>query len=68
MGVATAIISILQSAPFLINEATTLYQAVKGSLSATDIDQIDAALRSAQLADAEATARADAALDEAAKR
>ncbi len=68
MGITTALLAIIQNAPFLINEATTLYQAVKGSLSATDIDQIDAALRSAQLADAEATARADAALDEAAKR
>ncbi len=68
MGITTALLAIIQNAPFLINEATTLYQAVKGSLSATDIDQIDAALRSAQLADAEATARADVALDEAAKR
>ncbi len=68
MGITTALLAIIQNAPFLINEATTLYQAVKGSLSATDIDQIDAALRSAQLADAEATARADAALDEASKR
>ncbi len=68
MGITTALLAIIQNAPFLINEATTLYQAVKGSLSATDIDQIDAALRSAQLADAEATARADAALDDAAKR
>ncbi len=68
MGIATAILSIIQNAPFLINEATTLYQAVKGDLSATDISQIDAALAAAQAADATATAKADAALDDATNR
>ncbi len=68
MPIATALLAIIQNAPFLINEATTLYQAVKGSLSATDISQIDAALAAAQAADATATAKADAALDDAANR
>lgn len=67
MPVATAILAIIQNAPFLINEATTLYQAIKGDLSATEIDQIDAALATAQAADAASTAKADTALDAAAK-
>lgn len=68
MGIAEAILAIIQSAPFLINEATTLYEAIRGDLSATEIDQIDEALAKAQAADAAATAKADAALDAAAKR
>lgn len=67
MGIATAILAIIQNAPFLINEATTLYQAVKADLSPSDIEQIDAALATAQAADAAATAKADAALDAAAQ-
>jgi hypothetical protein len=68
MTIATAILAIIQNAPFLINEAKTLYDAVRGDLSATDITEIDAALAKAQAADALATAKADAALDAAAKR
>lgn len=66
MPLAAAILAIIQNAPFLINEATTLYQAVKADLSPSEIDQIDAALASAVAADAAATAKADAALDVAA--
>lgn len=68
MPIATAILAILQNAPFLFNEAATLYQAVKGDLSNTEIDQIDAALAQARAADAAATSKADAALDAAANR
>jgi hypothetical protein len=68
MPIATAILAIIQNAPFLINEAKTLYEAVKGDLSATDISNIDAALKAAQDSDAAATAAADAALDQAADR
>ena len=67
MGIAAALIAIIQNAPFLINEATTLYQAVKNDLSPSDIEQIDAALASSQVADAASTAKADTALDAAAK-
>lgn len=67
MPLATAILAIIQNAPFLINEATALYQAVKGDLSETEISQIDAALATAQAADAAATAKADTALDAAAQ-
>jgi hypothetical protein len=68
MGVAQAIISILINAPALINEAQTLYNAVKGSLSSEDQATVDAALAQAIASDAGATAKADAALDAAAKR
>jgi hypothetical protein len=68
MPIATAILAIIQNAPFLINEVTTLYQAVKNDLSPSDIEQIDAALASSQAADAAATAKADTALDDAAGR
>lgn len=68
MPIAAAVLAIIQNAPFLINEATTLYNAIKGDLSTTEIDQIDAALKAAQDADAKATAAADLALDAAAKR
>jgi hypothetical protein len=67
MPIVTALLAIIQNAPFLINEATALYQAVKNDLSASDIDQIDAALATAQAADAAATVKADVALDDAAK-
>lgn len=67
MPLAAAILAIIQNAPFLINEATTLYQAVKDDLSPSDIEQIDAALASSQAADAAATVKADAALDAAAQ-
>lgn len=68
MPIAAAILAIIQNAPFLINEATTLYQAVKGDLSASDISQIDAALQAAKDADWAATQKADDALEDASKR
>lgn len=68
MPIAAAILAIIQNAPFLINEATTLYQAVKGDLSASDISQIDAALQAAKDADWKATSEADDALEDASKR
>lgn len=68
MGIAAALIAIIQSAPLLINEATELYQALKGDLSESDIAKIDAALATAQAADAAATAKADVALDAASQQ
>lgn len=68
MPVATAILAIIQNAPFLISEARTLYNAVKSDLSETDIAQIDAALKSAEDTDALATMAADQSLDTASKR
>jgi len=68
MGIAEALISILATAPSLINEATTLYNAVKYSLSSDDQATVDAALAAAIASDAAATAKADAALDAASKR
>lgn len=68
MPIATAILALIQYAPAAISEITTLYQAVKGDLSASDISQIDAALKAAQNADWAATQKADDALEAAAKR
>lgn len=68
MPVAAAILAIIQNAPFLINEATTLYNAVRGDLSATDQATIDQALANAQAGDASATAAADQALTDASQR
>lgn len=68
MGIAEALIAILASAPQLINEATVLYSAIKHGLSAEDQATIDAALAAAKLSDLAATARADDALEAAAKR
>lgn len=65
MGIAEAIISILTQAPGLIAEATTLYTAVKSSLSLTDQAAVDAALAKAIASDAAATQRADEALTRA---
>ena len=68
MGTAQIILLLLQQAPQAISEITTLYNAVKGDLSATDRQQIDAALAVAQQSDAAATAQADADLGAAAKQ
>lgn len=68
MGIAEAILALIQFAPAAISEITAVYNAVKGDLSATDQVAIDNALTQAQAADAAATARADAALDAASKR
>lgn len=64
---ATALISIIQNGPALINEAITIYGEIKASLSATDQAAIDAALVQAQASDADSTNKADAALDAASK-
>lgn len=68
MGIAEAIIAIITNAPTLIAEATTLYNAVKHSLSSEDQATVDQALAAAIASDAAATAKANAALDAAAKR
>ncbi len=68
MGIAEALVAILANAPTLVNEATVLYNAVKGSLSSDDQATVDAALAAAIESDAAATAKADAALDAASKR
>lgn len=68
MGIAEAILALIQFAPAAISEITAVYNAVKGDLSATDQVAIDNALTQAQAADAAGTAKADAALDAAAKR
>lgn len=68
MGIAEALIAILTNAPALINEATVLYNAVKGSLSSDDMATVDAALAAAKTSDLAATKRADDALEAAAKR
>ncbi len=64
---AEAILAVIQYAPQAYTEVAALYHAVKDDMSATDQAQIDAALAAAQKDDAEATAAADAALDEASK-
>ncbi len=66
--IVTSILSLLQYAPQAISEITAVYNAVKGDLSETDQITIDNALLQAQANDAQATAAADAALDDAAKR
>lgn len=68
MPIATAILALLQYAPSAISEITSLYNAVKGDLSATDQATIDAALAAAIANDATATAAADQALSDAANR
>ncbi len=68
MGIAEALVAILANAPALVNEATVLYNAVKGSLSSDDQATVDAALAAAIESDSAATAKADAALDAASKR
>lgn len=68
MGTAQIILLLLQQAPQAISEITALYNAVKGDLSATDRQQIDAALAAAQQSDAAATAQADADLGAVAKQ
>lgn len=68
MGAAQAILALIQFAPSAISEISQLYTAIKSDLSASDVQQIDAALAKAQADDAAATAAADQALDLAAKR
>lgn len=66
--IALSILGLLQYAPQAITEITAVYNAVKGDLSATDQETIDAALAAAQASDAAATAAADQALDQASGR
>lgn len=68
MGIAEAILALIQFAPAAISEVTAVYNAVRDDLSTTDQATIDAALAHAMDADAIATAKADAALDAASKR
>lgn len=68
MPTVSAIVALIQNAPYAINEIMTLYDAVKSDLSDTDQAQIDAALANAQQSDAAATAQADIALDAASQR
>lgn len=68
MGIAEALVAILTNAPFLIKEATVLYNSVRGSLSSSDQATVDAALAAAQASDWAATAKADDALEAASKR
>ncbi len=68
MGIAEAILALIQFAPAAISEITSVYNAVKGDLSETDQVTIDNALTQAQAADAQATAKADSALSDAANR
>lgn len=65
--IVTSLLSLIQYAPQAISEITALYTAIKGDLSATDQATIDAALANAIAQDAQATAAADQALDQAAK-
>ncbi len=66
--IVTSILSLIQYAPAAINEIMALYAVVRKDLSATDQATIDAALQAAQQGDADATAKADKALDDAANR
>jgi len=68
MPIVGAILAILQAAPQLYQEVTTIYGEIKGDLSPADQATIDAALAKAQADDAAATAAADQALSDASKR
>lgn len=68
MGIAEALIAILANAPTLIQEVSVLYSAVRTSLSSDDQATVDAALAAVIASDAAATARANTALEAAAKR
>jgi len=66
--IAAALLGLITNAPAEIDAIKAIYSFVKGSLSDTEVADIDAALQQAQDSDAAATARADAAGAEAAKR
>ncbi len=68
MEIATAILALIQNAPAAISEITALYNVVKSNLSSSDQSTIDQALVAIQASDAQATARADDALDAASRR
>lgn len=66
-AIVTSLLGLIQYAPQAVTEITALYNAIKGDLSTQDQATIDSALAAAQSGDAQATATADAALDQASK-
>lgn len=66
--VVSALLTLITYAPSAIKEVNALYTAVRGNMSSTDQVTIDTALAKAQQEDADATAKASAALDAAAQR
>ncbi len=63
-----ALLVVLQNAPAEIDAFKSIYAAVKGSLTPTDIVTVDSALAQAIADDLAATQKADAALEAASKR
>lgn len=63
-----SLISLLQYAPQAINEISALYAAIRNTFSPSDQETIDEALAAAVAADAQSTALADKALDDASNR
>lgn len=68
MPPVSMLLGLLAYAPQAISEITALYNAIKNTFSDQDQQTIDQALAAAIQADAEATAKAAAALSEAEKR
>lgn len=68
MPPVAALLGLLAYAPQAITEITALYESLKHTFTPSDQATIDKALADARAADAEATAKADAALSEAAER
>jgi hypothetical protein len=68
MPPVSMLLGLLAYAPTAITEITALYNAIKGTFSPSDQATVDKALADAIAADAAATAKANAALDAAAKR
>lgn len=67
-ALAKLLLGVITQAPALIQEAKDVYTANQANFSATDQAAIDAALAASQTGDAASTAKADAALGDAAKR
>ncbi len=67
-ALTSALLLILQNAPAEIDAFKSIYAAVKGSLTPTDIATVDSALAQAIADDTAATDAADLALDAASKR
>lgn len=65
---ATALLTIIQNAPQLYNEAKAIYDDIGSTLSSDDAAVVEKALSGAKARDASATAAADAALTTAALR
>lgn len=66
--IVQSLLGLIQYAPAAITEIQAVYTVIKGDLSATDQQTIDDALLLARQTDAEATAKADAALSTASER